>query len=145
MNRYALGATVIALTTISVPLNARADDNGAALRTERAVPLAKGTASLDGATSDFNGATEIARGDYRSAELVIVSRLQVAPSAADLLLNLAYVYRHTGRAPEARTLYRAVLSKPDEVVATNGRGSHWAHTLAQAALVSLDGTQLTAR
>lgn len=107
-------------------------------------------AALFGSTAAIadqgNGAVQIMKGDYASAERIIQAQTKMFPGEPDLLLNLASVYRNTGRASEARALYRAVLARPDEMMdLPNTSEPRTAHTLAKAALGSMDTTQLTAR
>ena len=95
---------------------------------------------------DGNGAVQIMKGDYVSAERIILAQEKMFPGDPDLLLNLASVYRYTGRMSEARALYRAVLARPDEMMdVSNAAEPQTAHTLASAALGRMDATQLTAR
>lgn len=98
------------------------------------------------AQDDFNGASQILRGDYAGAERIIVAQQRMFPTDPDLMLNLALTYQRTGRPAEARALYRAVLSRPDEPMdmpgATRPRSSH---ALAASALAHSDGRQISAR
>jgi Flp pilus assembly protein TadD len=55
----------------------------------------------------------ISAADYRTAEARLVERLKVAPADQPALLNMAYVYRHTGRTTDANTLYVKVLNRAD--------------------------------
>ena len=104
------------------------------------------TASVAVAADDGNGATQIMRGDYAAAERIILAQEKMFPGDPDLLLNLASVYRHTGRVGEARALYRAVLARPDDVMDLPAQAApRTAHDIARAGLVSMDATQLTAR
>lgn len=107
-------------------------------------------AALFGSTAaladEGNGAVQIMKGDYASAERIIQEQTKMFPTDPDLLLNLASVYRHTGRASEARALYRAVLARPDEMMdLPKSSEPRSAHTLAKVALGRMDATQLTAR
>ena len=98
------------------------------------------------AADNRNGAVQILKGDYAGAERVIVAQEQMFPGDADLLLNLASVYRHTGRNSEARALYRAVLARPDDMMDLADRAApRTAHAIALAALSGMEGTQLTVR
>lgn len=98
------------------------------------------------AQDDYNGATQILRGDYASAERVILEQQRMFPGDADLLLNLARVYSLTGRTGEARATYRAVLARPDDMMdLPNAARPQSSHVLAGAALQRLDGYQITAR
>ncbi len=113
-------------------------------------PIALAAAALCGSTTaaadEGNGAVQIMKGDYISAERIIREQAKMFPGDPDLLLNLAAVYRHTGRVSEARALYRAVLARPDDMMdLPNTTAPQTAHALARAALGSMDTTQLTAR
>ena len=113
-------------------------------------PIALATAALFSATAAIadqgNGAVQIMKGDYVAAERIIRDQAKMFPGDPDLLLNLASVYRHTGRVSEARALYRAVLARPDDMMdLPNTAAPQTAHALARAALGSMDAPQLTAR
>ena len=98
------------------------------------------------AQDDYNGATQILRGDYASAERVILEQQRMFPGDADLLLNLARVYSLTGRTSEARATYSAVLARPDDLMdLPNMARPQSSHALAGAALQRLNGYQITAR
>ncbi|CAN5479672.1 hypothetical protein BH10PSE14_BH10PSE14_14690 [soil metagenome] len=102
--------------------------------------LALGIASAGNADSDNrNGYVQIAKGDYAGAERVLVSERRIFPNDPDLLLNLALVYRHTGRVDAARSLYQRVLIAPDEDLDLPRGGVTSAHALAAAALHELAG------
>ena len=106
--------------------------------------VATGTASAQ--TIGFNGADEIARGDYAGAERMIAKTRTLFPRYPELMLNLAVVYRHTGRAAEARSLYQEVLREPDEVMDLRAnRSEASSHRVAQAGLLSLDQRIASAR
>ena len=85
----------------------------------------------------FNGAKQIAQGDYRGAERDIVAQRALYPDQVDLMINLATVYLRTGRVVEARRMYAAVTALPDEEVMLNGRPMAWSHALATDALRQL--------
>lgn len=108
-----------------------------------AAALIVGTASGAGAQA-FNGAAEIARGDYQAAERALVAQRALYPDDVDLQLNLATVYLRTGRLAEARRVYRAIAAQPDQEVLLRGRPSAWSHALADAALQRLT-VQVAAR
>ena len=99
--------------------------------------VAGGMASAQ--TIGFNGADELARGDYAGAELAIAKTRALFPEYPELMLNLAVVYRHTGRPAEARQLYQQVLRAPDEDMTIRADGTTaTAHRVATAGLLSLD-------
>lgn len=94
------------------------------------------------AQDDFNGASQILRGDYAGAERVIVAQQRMFPTDPDLLLNLATAYQRTGRMAQARALYRAVLSRPDEPLdLPNSAQPRSSHALAVRALGQIDQTR----
>lgn len=107
------------------------------------VALIAGGASVASAEA-FNGAAQIARGDYAKAERDIVAQRRLYPDSVDLQINLATVYVRTGRTAEARRMYQAVAVQPDEELNLNGRPSAWSHELAAQALRELP-TQMAAR
>lgn len=98
------------------------------------------------AQDDFNGASQILRGDYAGAERIIVAQQRMFPTDPDLMLNLALAYQRTGRAAEARALYQAVLSRPDEPMDLPGAARpKSSHALATIGLAHNDGRQISAR
>ncbi|MBA4048095.1 MAG: hypothetical protein C0476_06085 [Sphingomonas sp.] len=89
------------------------------------------------AYSEFNGSAEIARGDYAAAEKVIVKQRKMFANDADLIVNLAMVYRKTNRADEARALYQRLLKLPSEELEMAGRLTT-SHRVAREALAKMD-------
>ena len=83
---------------------------------------------------DFSGARQIAAGDYAGAERAITTQRRLFPRDADLMLNLATVYRRTGRTDEARRLYQAVAAQPDELLDLPDGRTASAHALANEGL-----------
>ena len=63
----------------------------------------------------------------------------VAENNPARLLNLAHVYRKTGRETEARRLYEAVLEQRDRTVETADGAAASCHELAQKALAQPAG------
>lgn len=94
---------------------------------------------------DHNGAREIGTGDYQAAERVLAASLRTSPGDPELMLNLATVYRRSGRVNEAKALYRAVLAQPDETLVVGGNRAISSHALADSAVLALGGTRLSAR
>ena len=94
---------------------------------------------------DHNGAAQIARGDYASAERVLVRSLKVDANDPELLLNLATVYARTDRADRAREIYQQVLASPDERLAIGEGETLRAHMLAQSGLNRLSGVSIASR
>lgn len=107
--------------------------------------MAVGGAASAQTMSSWNGAAEITRGDYAAAERAIQAQQRLFPRDVDLMLNLAIVYRRTGRVSDARALYLKVLAGPDEPLDMIGDRPRSAHTIAGAALRQMTGQQLTAR
>jgi len=100
-------------------------------------------ASAPAIARDRLGNKAIQAGDYNKAERIIVSERRFNPDMPELMLNLAYVYRHTNRASEARVLYREVLSEPAVMLDTAApAASVSSHAVARAAL---DDTSLASR
>ncbi len=89
------------------------------------------------ANSEFNGAAEMARGDYSAAEKIIVKQRKMFANDADLIVNLATVYRKTNRADEARVLYLRLLKLPNEDLEMAGRQTT-SHRVARDALATMD-------
>lgn len=89
------------------------------------------------ANSEFNGSTEIARGDYAAAEKIIVKQRKMFANDADLIVNLAMVYRQTNRPDQARALYQRLLKLPDEELDMAGRLTT-AHRVAREALAKME-------
>lgn len=86
---------------------------------------------------EANGAAQIQRGEYSAAEALILREQRLFPHDADLLLNLANVYRHTARADAARAIYRRVMAAPDEMLDTD-RDAMSAHAIARRELALMD-------
>lgn len=56
---------------------------------------------------------EILVGDYAQAEQKLLAQLKQDPNDPYVILNLAVVYRTTGRLDEARAMYDRILSQRD--------------------------------
>ena len=94
---------------------------------------------------DRNGYHAIAARDFAAAERRLDAERRIFPNKPELLINLASVYRRTGRDADARSLYQAVLDRePVELSLPNGEGAS-SHALAHAGLRRLDGPTLAAR
>lgn len=92
-------------------------------------------ASAPAIARDQLGTQAIQAGDYNKAEQILVSELRFNPDMPELKLNLAHVYRHTGRVSDARALYREVLSSPDVMLdQTSAASNVSSHAAARAAL-----------
>lgn len=81
---------------------------------------------------DNYAAGAIGRSDFAGAEGVLIERLRVAPADHPALLNLAHVYRHTGRTREANALYARVLNRSDVLLAKSDGSPVSAHEVARA-------------
>ncbi|MFL9840701.1 tetratricopeptide repeat protein [Sphingomonas sp. ST-64] len=87
----------------------------------------------------------IAAGNYDAAERALLAERKIYRDRPELLLNLAAVYARTGRATEARALYKQVLDqKPVAMDITDGdvAGSH---LVAQRGLRQLDAARMAGR
>jgi Tfp pilus assembly protein PilF len=83
---------------------------------------------------DNFSATAINAADYATAEAQLRARLARAPGLQQAMLNLAYVYRATGKTVEAAALYTRVLKRPNVQLETTRETPVWSHDLAQRAL-----------
>lgn len=83
---------------------------------------------------DNFSATAIAAADYTTAETQLRARLTRAPGLQQAMLNLAYVYRATGKTAQAEALYVRVLKRPNIQLETTRETPVWSHDLAQRAL-----------
>jgi Flp pilus assembly protein TadD len=108
--------------------------------------LGAATPALAGqsATVDRTGYTAIAAGDLSTAEQRIVAERKIFPQRPELMLNLASVYRRTGRESEARALYTAVLERPSVAMDLPSGTVMSSHDLASRALAR-QGQQLATR
>jgi thioredoxin-like negative regulator of GroEL len=107
--------------------------------------IALAGAGTAAAASDRTGFTAIRQGDFTAAERTLVAERRIYPSRPELMLNLAAVYRNTGRRDEARALYEAVLARPNTLMDVTAERTAWSHTLASAGLARLDARQMSAR
>lgn len=83
---------------------------------------------------DYTASGAIAANDLRRAEQVLLAARRVGPERPELMLNLAAVYRRTGRDAQAREMYRAVLEQPAATLAMADGSVASSHALAGAAL-----------
>ena len=77
------------------------------------VVLALVGAAAPALAADQNGYQAIVSGDLSAAERHILAEQAVYPGRPELMLNLAAVYRRTGREAGARALYKRVLERRD--------------------------------
>jgi thioredoxin-like negative regulator of GroEL len=82
---------------------------------------------------DNLGVQAISVADYSTAEARLTEELRRDPGLPEALLNLAHVYRATGRNQAATKLYKWVLSSP-EVELLVGQTEVTSHELARRAL-----------
>lgn len=95
--------------------------------------MTAGSMPETGYTPGALGFAAIMDEDWAKAE----RQLLASPAAADdpaRLLNLAHVYRKTGRETEARRLYQAVLDERDRTVELANGEPASCHALARQAL-----------
>jgi thioredoxin-like negative regulator of GroEL len=94
------------------------------------------TASMASAKQpvDNFSASAITAADYATAETQLRARLARAPGLQQAMLNLAYVYRATGKMAEAEALYTRVLKRPNVQLETTRETPVWSHDVAQRAL-----------
>lgn len=113
------------------------------------VPLAAAAAVLaiaaPAAAKDRNGYRAIAAQDFGRAERRLAAERRIFPNKPELLINLASVYRNTGRAAEARAMYDAVLAREPVTLATPSGGDASSHDLARRGLATLGATDIAAR
>lgn len=104
-------------------------------------------AGISGAAlaQDHTGYAAIATGEYAKAERTLVAERRIFPERPALMLNLAAVYRHTGRTTEARTLYQAVLDRPDELMDMPDSQIVGSHALADAGMQLLTTQSIASR
>lgn len=95
------------------------------------------------AAADRNAASAIAGGDYAKAERTLLAERRIFPRRPELMLNLAAVYRQTGREAEARALYADVLAREDVPMDMLDQRTTSSHAVARASLARL--TQVAAR
>jgi Flp pilus assembly protein TadD len=83
---------------------------------------------------DNYGVNDIQKARYTLAINQLERAYARRPSDESILLNLAFAYRKAGRAADAATLYRKVLSMQDYELNTVSGTPVWAHDLARQAL-----------
>ena len=93
--------------------------------------------------ADRNATGAIFAGDYVNAERTLAAERRIFPKRAELMLNLAAVYRQTGREAEARKLYADVLARDAVMMDLRDQRTVSSHAIAQIGLSRL--TQVAAR
>ena len=98
-----------------------------------------GAASQTTPAADDVAYRAIVNHDWATAERQLLAGLQKDPESSFRKLNLAWVYAQTGRKAEAATLYREILERDKDRVATlsSGEGTSVAK-LAERGLVRLN-------
>ena len=87
------------------------------------------------AATDSYASAAIAQHDYTAAEAQLKDYLAKDRDDPPALLNLAYVYRQTGREAQAIAVYNTVLARVDTRVAKLDNGNIvMSHEIAEAAL-----------
>jgi hypothetical protein len=84
--------------------------------------------------ADRNGYSQIAAGNMTAAEQQIVAERRIFPDRPELMLNLAAVYRNTGRDSQARALYATVLDRPAVAMDLPSGAVVSSHVVAEHAL-----------
>ena len=100
-------------------------------------------ASGSAAAADRQAIGAITAGDYDTAERTLSSERRIFPQRPELMLNLAAVYRQTGRDAAARELYADILAREDVPMNTLNQSTSSSHTIAKAGLARL--TQVATR
>ncbi|SOB87910.1 hypothetical protein SAMN06297144_3048 [Sphingomonas guangdongensis] len=89
--------------------------------------------------------TALLSGDYDAAERLLLAEQRIRSDRPEVLLNLAALYATSGRAGDAVTLYRRVLTQPDLVMDLSRGRTASAHAIARRGLDRLSGVQTAAR
>lgn len=92
--------------------------------------VAIGLSTAAGAQGNPYGYDQIAAKNLQAAERTLVAQSAVEPDEPSVLLNLAFVYKKTGRAAEANALYERVLAQPDVLMALGSGKPAWSHAVA---------------
>jgi len=93
--------------------------------------------------ADRNGYSQIAAGNLSAAERRIVAERRIFPDRPELMLNLAAVYRNTGRDAQARALYTAVLDRPAVAMDLPSGAVASSHDVAARALARFSAQMAT--
>lgn len=107
-------------------------------RTWIVAALAVASVSSMSVAADRVGYTAITAGDLATAERVLLAERRIYPQRPELMLNLAAVYRQTGRAAEARALYVAVMDQPAVAMDMPDGSVRSSHALATTAMERLN-------
>ena len=90
--------------------------------------------ALPATAKDRSGYVSIAAGSLSEAERTLNAERAIFPDRPELMLNLAAVYRRTGRTAEARTLYMRVLERRPIAMDLPSGAVASSHDLARRAL-----------
>jgi thioredoxin-like negative regulator of GroEL len=101
------------------------------------VAVAVATIGSAALAADRNAARAIAAGDYVQAERMLQAERRIFPKRAELMLNLAAVYRQTGRDADARALYADVLKRDSVEMDLLDERTVSSHTIAAKGLARL--------
>lgn len=112
-----------------------------------AVVLAMTAGTANAGSRDLHAAAAIRSGDLVTAETILKAELSGRWTTPETLLNLAHVYRHTGRTDAARSLYEQVLGGENVLMNVGGARPFWSYDVARANLSQLgaNGTTIAAR
>lgn len=94
---------------------------------------------------DRNGYHAIAMRDFATAERRLLAERRIHPNKPELLINLASVYRRTGRLVEARALYAAVLERAAVTLDLPNGEAASSHDLARMGLDASRASSFAAR
>lgn len=92
------------------------------------------TAMPAAAEGNTYGYDHIAARNLQAAEKRLEQQRAEEPDEPSVLINLAWVYRKTGRSAAAEALYERVLAQPDVLMALGSGKPAWSHTLAMKGL-----------
>lgn len=95
--------------------------------------------------ADETGYRAIAAGDFAAAERAIVAERKAYPARPELMLNLAAVYRRTGRESAAEALYTEVLARRAVAMDMPSGAVVSSHDLARRALGAATPMQIATR
>lgn len=110
-----------------------------------ALVLVAATLPIAATAQQRTGYTQIASGDWATAEQTLTAERRVFPRKPELMLNLAAVYQRTNRATEARALYTEVMARPNVLMDVSAERTAWSHDLARNGLRRIGGVQMSAR
>jgi len=98
------------------------------------IVLALAGAAAPALAADETGYQAIAAGNLAAAERGILAEQKVYGNRPELMLNLAAVYRRTGREADARALYQRVLQRREVAMDMPSGAVVSSHELARRGL-----------